>query len=142
VRDIIMSMLAKNPEDRPRSAASLARIIEELLPHLDPPQSNGDHAGHTPTSAERVSSAPQERPLRGRSEQRADQDRQRAEQSPSELQQPDSRGEHGPLEPTGPVEIKTNVQVRPPAAVTKATPAVSWHPVGDGDEPGDAPDTP
>ncbi|HLS02422.1 MAG TPA: serine/threonine-protein kinase, partial [Beutenbergiaceae bacterium] len=35
VRDIIMSMLAKNPEYRPRSAASLARIIEELLPHLD-----------------------------------------------------------------------------------------------------------
>src|SRR5690625_3310157 len=40
VRGIIMSMLAKDPEDRPRSAASLARIIEELLPHLDPPGAN------------------------------------------------------------------------------------------------------
>src|SRR5699024_9707361 len=38
VRRIIMSMLAKDPEDRPRSAASLARIIEELLPHLETPR--------------------------------------------------------------------------------------------------------
>lgn len=46
------------------------------------------------------------------------------------------------MEPTGPVEIKTNVPVRPPAAVTKSTSGVNWHPVGDGEELDEAPGTP
>src|SRR5699024_8608648 len=73
VRDVISSMLAKDPEDRPRSAASLARTIEELLPELEP-------------AAETI------RP-----------------------------GHHaaGPAD----VELKANVAVRPPVAVTKPTPA-------------------
>jgi tRNA A-37 threonylcarbamoyl transferase component Bud32 len=35
VRDVVMAMLAKDPEQRPRSAASLARSLEELAGHLD-----------------------------------------------------------------------------------------------------------
>ncbi|QGH68141.1 serine/threonine-protein kinase [Pseudactinotalea sp. HY158] len=73
VRDLIGSMLAKDPEDRPRSAASLARMIEELLPELAP-------------------GAESARP-----------------------------GHHAAI-PTE-VELKANVSVRPPIAVTKPTPA-------------------
>ncbi|CAM3306376.1 serine/threonine-protein kinase [Occultella aeris] len=35
VRDVVMAMLEKDPERRPRSAASLARSLEELAGHLD-----------------------------------------------------------------------------------------------------------
>ncbi|MBZ2196978.1 serine/threonine-protein kinase [Occultella gossypii] len=35
VRDVVMAMLEKDPEQRPRSAASLARSLEELAGHLD-----------------------------------------------------------------------------------------------------------
>ncbi|HLS02517.1 MAG TPA: hypothetical protein VK054_11160, partial [Beutenbergiaceae bacterium] len=47
------------------------------------------------------------------------------------LSSQDSAQESGPPEPTGPVELKANVPVHLPAAVTKATPAVTWHPVQD-----------
>lgn len=110
VREIIMSMLSKEPEDRPRSAASLARIIEELLPHLEPapepaPRHIIDEHGNYRLPPRKV--------LREESSEKS---------------------ARRPLEPSGPVEIKTNVAVRPPAAVTKATPAVNWHPVTADDE--------
>lgn len=152
VRGIIMSMLAKDPEDRPRSAASLARIIEELLPHLDPPTSSD--GGHPPTpradeTASRNAAGAPAAPAPDRPEQNPPGELGATrDHAPHEPGIPGSaeaevgpghaveRGEEAgdgsprPLEPTGPVEIKTNVPVRPPAAVTKATPAVNWQPIG------------
>lgn len=133
VREIIMSMLAKNPEDRPRSAASLARIIEELLPYLDPPhpeETAPADTGATPAAGSAPAAA-----LRGEDVSRRDLHREPSEggRNPQGTDiSPDTSAStrQRTLEPTGPVEIKTNVPVRPPAAVTKATPAVSWHPVG------------
>lgn len=127
VRNIIMSMLAKDPEDRPRSAASLARIIEELLPYLDPPGDDGDRL----TVPERSDHNPGRPP---RSEHDSP-----AEPTPSgtpETQRPPA------LEPTGPDEIKTSVPVRPPAAVTKPSPVVAWQPVGNDPLPEGNPLTP
>jgi len=155
VRGIIMSMLAKDPEDRPRSAASLARIIEELLPHLDPPGANSggsvlptgprtdDDAGGDAASAREVDPAAdrreQEPPARAGASSAAG-SLETGTPGPAGEADASSTAESGdaapaegsqrPLEPTGPVEIKTNVPVRPPAAVTKATPAVNWQPIG------------
>lgn len=118
VRRIIMSMLAKDPEDRPRSAASLARIIEELLPHLEAPEAIDPDARD-------------EGSRRSRTEQVLDENghyvnvtrKEIHRDSPARTSQLPQSEPASPLEPTGPVEIKTNVNVRPPAAVTKsATP--------------------
>lgn len=158
VREIIMSMLAKDPEDRPRSAASLARIIEELLPHLDPPGADSadgtlppaphpDETAGSNTAGPRAGDAA---PAPDRREQgpaaeagiaRNDASRETdipghaaldgAGRKPGERDDRSAaEGSQRLLEPTGPVEIKTNVPVRPPAAVTKATPSVNWQPVG------------
>ena len=165
VRGIIMSMLAKDPEDRPRSAASLARIIEELLPYLDPPTTSSDGGARPPASradesASGKSAGAREESTAGAREAQAAPAPDRPEQNPppepgaardgapqatgtpgaaeaevstghtAEPEDEAAEGSPRPLEPTGPVEIKTNVPVRPPAAVTKATPAVNWQPIG------------
>lgn len=116
VRKIIMSMLAKDPEDRPRSAASLARLIEELLPSLQPGESEppGTWATSPPASDPPVSDPP----------------------TPPAAEPP-HQADAQPLEPSGPVEIKTNVAVQPPAAVTKPNRSVAWRPTGgEGTPPG------
>src|SRR5690625_4167844 len=69
VRGIIMSMLAKDPEDRPRSAASLARIIEELLPYLDPPTTSSDGGARPPASRADESASGKSAGARERSEE-------------------------------------------------------------------------
>ncbi len=158
VREIVMSMLAKDPEDRPRSAASLARIIEELLPLLDPPVPDAEQRPSPQTSplprraaSENPGDARAPREVPSRKEVHRD---QRAEPRGTDVshlahdsanpkaQSPPGQSPRRPLEPTGPVEIKTNVPVRPPAAVAKGVPPVNWHPVEEGSRRDDSPDTP
>ncbi len=64
------------------------------------------------------------------------------ESDASTPQPPPGQSPRRPPEPTGPVEIKTNVPVRPPAAVAKGVPALSWHPVEEGALTEDSPETP
>lgn len=135
VRGIIMSMLAKHPEDRPRSAASLARIIEELLPHLDPPETGmteSDHQGSRPDRGDYRRSHPA--PVAASVANQAG-----APEHPGDLR--DSAAGAGPPEPSGPVEFTAKVSVRPPAAVTKTTPTVTWEPTR-GKHTSDAEDAP
>lgn len=115
VREIIMSMLAKDPEDRPRSAASLARIIEELLPLLEEPA--------PPTTSPEAPPKRESPPAPAAPAPRSRRDIHRRLDSATEPQSPRQ------LEPTGPVEIKADLPVRPPAAVTKSSTNVNWHPL-------------
>src|SRR5699024_11189247 len=50
VRRVIMSRLAKDPEDRPRPAASLARILGARLPDLHPATTRYDGGARPPAS--------------------------------------------------------------------------------------------
>lgn len=130
VREIIMSMLAKNPEDRPRSAASLARIIEELLPLLESPSASVAHSDDSHLIAPPASHSAgtiTKQTIDENGHYRVVSRRTLRKQAAKE-QALETRAVRPP-EPSGPVEIKTNVPVRPPAAVTKATPAVHWHPM-------------
>jgi serine/threonine protein kinase len=45
VRDVVMSMLDKDPERRPRSGASLARILDEILRDLQSEDTKSDQSG-------------------------------------------------------------------------------------------------
>lgn len=126
VRDIIMSMLAKNPEYRPRSAASLARIIEELLPYVDyqePPEGAEEAQDPNASTTRQPLRRGRHRPESGIAFQRSGGSRQ------GWLAEDEEQEHAGVPEPTGPIELKANVAVQPPAAVTKATPVVNWHPV-------------
>lgn len=58
VRELLVSMLAKDPADRPRSAAALARAAEDLLESASPGETPATETGTAPAPAPAFSPEP------------------------------------------------------------------------------------
>ncbi|WP_241680812.1 serine/threonine-protein kinase [Pseudactinotalea suaedae] len=82
VRDVVMSMLDKDPERRPRSGASLARILDDLLRELQAEVAHGRVAPHLAARAEVAAIATQAMPMTGSARDEAQLVRERARQRP------------------------------------------------------------
>lgn len=65
VRDMVMNLLEKSPENRPRSAAALARSLEELEQHLMGQPITSEPVGSSASPPRRPTSVASPTPVRG-----------------------------------------------------------------------------